>query len=61
MDKKLKKFEPMTHLATTKINELVKREGKIIQETATFVEIQRLSSIAKVDQWGRVEWRPANL
>lgn len=56
---KYKKFEPMTHTATTKIDEIIKREGRVIQETRTFIEIQRMNSIAKVDQWGRVEWRPA--
>ncbi len=58
-EKKYKKFEPMTQTATSKIDEIVKREGKVILETRTFVEIQRLGSIAKVDQWGRVEWRAA--
>jgi len=58
-EKKFKKFEPMTAIATTKIDEIVKRQGKIIQETRTFIEVQRMSSIAKIDQWGRVEWREA--
>jgi len=54
-----KKFEPMHISAYIKIKELTVRNGEIINETKTFVEIQRLNSIAKVDQWGRVEWRPA--
>jgi hypothetical protein len=56
---KFKKFEPMTRSVATTINDLINRNGKLITETKTFVEIQRLNSIAKVDQWGRVEWRPA--
>ncbi len=54
---KFKKFEPFTKNASTTIEDLVNRSGVIITETKTFVEIQRMSSIAKVDQWGRVEWR----
>lgn len=57
--KKFKKFEPMTPSVDSTISDLIKRDGKLISETKTFVEIQRLNSIAKIDQWGRVEWRPA--
>ena len=59
LEKKYKKFEPMTHLALNQIDEIIKREGKLITETKTYVEIQRMNSVAKIDQWGRVEWRPA--
>lgn len=58
MNKKLKKFEPLNFNATQKIEDLVKRGGVIIVEKKDYVEIKRISSIAKVDQWGRVEWRP---
>lgn len=58
-EKRYKKFEPMTPSVNSTISELIKRDGKLIAETKTFVEIQRLNSIAKIDQWGRVEWRPA--
>ncbi|NBO28109.1 MAG: hypothetical protein EBX47_10540 [Synechococcaceae bacterium WB8_1B_057] len=59
MEKKFtKKFEPLSQNATNKINELISRDGKLIVETKTFVEIQRYESVAKIDQWGRVEWRP---
>lgn len=58
-EKKYKKFEPMTQTVDSTISDLIKRNGKMISETKTFVEIQRLNSIAKIDQWGRVEWRPA--
>jgi hypothetical protein len=53
----LKKFQPLSQDATNRINELIKRNGKLIVETKTHVEIQRYESIAKIDQWGRVEWR----
>lgn len=56
--KSLKKFQPLSKDATGRIDELIKRNGKLISETKTFVEIQRYESIAKIDQWGRVEWRP---
>lgn len=59
LEKKYKKFEPMTPSVNTTINDLIKRNGQVISETKTFVEIQRLNSIAKIDQWGRVEWRQA--
>lgn len=53
----LKKFEPLSQNATTQINELISRNGKVLIETKTFVEILRYESVAKIDQWGRVEWR----
>jgi hypothetical protein len=49
----------MTKSVSTTINDLLKRNGVIVTETKTFIEIQRMNSIAKVDQWGRVEWRQA--
>ncbi len=58
-ENQFKKFEPLHNSAKLKIQELIIREGKIINDTKTFVEIQRLNSIAKVDQWGRVDWRAA--
>jgi hypothetical protein len=58
-EKRYNKFEPMTQNASSTINDLIKRDGKMISETKTFVEIQRMNSIAKIDQWGRVEWRQA--
>ncbi len=59
LETKFKKFEPMTKSVSTTINDLLKRNGVIVTETKTFIEIQRMNSIAKVDQWGRVEWRQA--
>lgn len=56
---KLKKFEPMSNNANAILADLLKRNGTIITETKTFVEVKRLNSIAKIDQWGRVDWRPA--
>jgi len=58
-EKMFKKFEPMANDAYSQIENLLKRDGIIITETKTFVEIQRMNSIAKVDQWGRVDWRAA--
>lgn len=56
MKTEFKKFEPMTVTARQQIEELVKRGGKIINERRDHVLIQRLESIAKIDQYGRVEW-----
>ena len=42
--------------ARRQIEELVKRGGKIINERRDHVLIQRLESVAKIDQYGRVEW-----
>ena len=53
-----KRFQPATPVATTKIKELVDRGGHIIVERREFVEIKRMQSIAHIDQYGRVEWRP---
>jgi len=58
MPYKFKRFEPMSLTATQKIDELLKRGGVVIAEKKEYVEIKRIASIAKVDQWGRVEWRP---
>lgn len=48
----------MSFTATQKIEEFIKRGGIVITEKKNYVEIKRFASIAKVDQWGRVEWRP---
>ena len=56
---KLKKFQPLNLNATINIDSLLKRGGKIVVEKREFVDIQRFQSIARVDQQGRVEWRPA--
>lgn len=56
MEKKFKKFEPMSITATQKIDELVKRGGIIINEKRDHIVIKRLESVAKIDQYGRVEW-----
>jgi hypothetical protein len=52
-----RRFEPLHDVAKIKIAELVQRGGRIIVERREFVEVMRYQSIAKVDQWGRVEWR----
>ena len=56
MEKKFKKFEPMSTTATQKIDELIKRGGEIVNEKRDHVLIRRLESLAKIDQYGRVEW-----
>lgn len=58
MEIKLKKFEPATPVAKIKISELVQRGGIIIEDRREYVEVKRLQSIAHIDQYGRVEWRP---
>jgi hypothetical protein len=58
MKTKFKKFEPLNPVTVTKIQELLDRGGEVILETKTHVEIKRISSIATIDQWGRVDWRP---
>jgi len=58
MDIKFKKFEPFDQAVKRKVAELLNRGGSIIMEKRDFVEIKRLQSIARVDQFGRVEWRP---
>lgn len=61
MEIKFKKFEPMTRTANQKIHELVQRGGTIISEKRDHVLIRRMESVAKIDQYGRVEWTPENL
>jgi hypothetical protein len=58
VQKQFKKFQPMTQVVNQKINELLNRGGTIILEKKEFIEIKRMQSIAKIDQYGRVEWRP---
>jgi len=61
MKNKFKKFEPMTPIAHQRVEELVKRGGIIINERRDHILIQRMESIAKIDQYGRVEWTDKNL
>jgi hypothetical protein len=58
VQKQFKKFQPMTQVVDQKIKELLNRGGTIILEKKEFIEIKRMQSIAKIDQYGRVEWRP---
>ena len=58
MEIKFKKFEPATQVAKIKISELVQRGGTIVEDRREYVEVKRLQSIAHIDQYGRVEWRP---
>lgn len=60
MEPKFKKFEPMTADAKNRIQELIKRGGHIISEHRSHVLIQRMESVAKIDQYGRVEWNAEN-
>lgn len=52
-----RRFEPLHDVARVKVIELLSRGGRIIVERREFVEVQRYQSVAKIDQWGRVEWR----
>jgi len=61
MNKQFKKFEPMTPTAQQRIEELVKRGGVVINERRDQILIQRMESVAKIDQYGRVEWTDKNL
>ena len=54
----LKRFEPISATAKQVIMDLVKRGGEVITVKRDYVEVQRQQSIAKIDQQGRVEWRP---
>jgi hypothetical protein len=54
----LKRFEPINIQAKQMITDLVKRGGEVITVRKDFVEIKRQQSVAKIDQHGRVEWRP---
>jgi hypothetical protein len=58
MELKFKKFEPANQVAKIKISELVQRGGTIVEDRREYVEVKRLQSIAHIDQYGRVEWRP---
>ena len=52
-----RRFEPLHDAARVKIQELLDRGGRIVVERREYVEIIRYQSRAKIDQWGRVEWR----
>lgn len=52
-----RRFEPLHDAARARIQELLSRGGRIIVERREYIEIQRYQSRAKIDQWGRVEWR----
>lgn len=54
---KFNRFEPLHEQARVKIVELVQRGGVIIVERREYIEVRRYQSIARIDQWGRVEWR----
>ena len=55
---KFKRFQPAVPVAAIKVQELVQRGGEIIAERREYVEVKRMQSIAHIDQYGRVEWRP---
>lgn len=58
MQLQFKKFEPATQTAAIKVQELVQRGGQIVVERREYIEVKRMQSIAHIDQYGRVEWRP---
>ena len=53
-----KKFQPMTLNAGKLVQDLITRGGTILVDKKEFVLVKRMQSVAKVDQYGRVEWRP---
>jgi len=57
MEVKFKRFVPITPTATIKIKELLARGGSVVVEKREFIDIERLQSVARIDQQGRVEWR----
>lgn len=57
MNLKLRRFEPIGSNASVKIQDLLKRGGRIVVDKREYVEVLRYQSIAKIDQHGRVEWR----
>lgn len=52
-----KRFEPLSEVAKFKILDILNRGGTLVKEKREYVEISRYQSIAKIDQYGRVEWR----
>jgi hypothetical protein len=52
-----KKFQPLTDQTKNTVSLLLERGGQIIFERKDYIEIQRLESIARIDQLGRVDWR----
>lgn len=60
MNTQFKKFQPLNDSTKTTVELLINRGGRIVNERKDYIEIQRLESIARVDQLGRVEWRPVN-
>lgn len=54
----LSRFEPLSAVATAKINELIAAGAKLTLVERTRVQLRRLESLATVDAWGRVQWQP---
>ncbi len=48
----------MTLNAGKLVQDLITRGGTIVVDKKEFVLVKRMQSVAKVDQYGRVEWRP---
>jgi len=60
MKTQFRKFQPLNDSTKNTVELLINRGGRIVNERKDYIEIQRLESIARVDQLGRVEWRPVN-
>lgn len=54
-----KKFKPQVSSTTSFINDLINQGATLLKESATMIELQRMQSIASIDQYGRVTWREA--
>src|SRR4051794_32757932 len=48
----LSRFQPLTAMATAKINELIAAGAKLTLVEHTRVQLQRMESVAIVDEWG---------
>jgi hypothetical protein len=57
MKKTFKKFEPLNESTRSTVQLLLDRGGYVLLDRKEYIEIQRLESVARIDQLGRVEWR----
>jgi hypothetical protein len=55
----LSRFEPLSGVATSKINDLIAAGAKLTLVERTRVQMRRMESLVTVDEWGRVSWAAA--
>jgi hypothetical protein len=51
-----KNFEPYGSVPKTKVEFIIERGGKLIEDHRDHVVLEREGKFATVDQWGRVTW-----